>query len=55
MDTQKIQLKEDNKKNYASQQSFAVREVEMWNRLPDWVRVEKKPDSVKRQLKKAMA
>jgi hypothetical protein len=36
-------------------QSFPVRAVEKWNRLPDWVRVEVKPDSFKRQLKKAMA
>jgi hypothetical protein len=36
-------------------QSFAVRAVEKWNRLPDWVRIEEKPDSFKRQLKKAMA
>jgi hypothetical protein len=32
-----------------------VRAVEKWNKLPDWVRVEEKPDSFKRQLKKAMA
>jgi hypothetical protein len=36
-------------------QSFAVRAVEKRNRLPDWVRVEEKPDSFKRQLTKAMA
>jgi hypothetical protein len=32
-------------------QSFAVRAVENWNRLPEWVRAEKKPDSFKRTLK----
>jgi hypothetical protein len=36
-------------------QSFAVRAVEKWNRVPDWVRVEEKPDFFKRQLKKAIA
>jgi hypothetical protein len=36
-------------------QSFAVRAVEKWNRLPDWVRVEEKRDSFKRKMKKAMA
>jgi hypothetical protein len=30
-----------------------VRAVENWNRLPDWVRAEKKPDTFKRNLKKA--
>jgi hypothetical protein len=34
--------------------SFAVRAVEKWNRLPDWVRIEEKPDSFKIQLKKAL-
>jgi hypothetical protein len=29
--------------------------VEKWNSLTDWVRVEEKPDSFKRQLKKAIA
>jgi hypothetical protein len=28
--------------------------VEKWKRLPEWVRVEEKPDSFERQLKKAM-
>jgi hypothetical protein len=36
-------------------QSLAVRAHEKWNRLPDWVRVEEKLDSFKRQLKKSMA
>jgi hypothetical protein len=36
-------------------QSFAARAVEKWKRLPDWIRVVEKPDSFKRQLKKAMA
>jgi hypothetical protein len=31
-----------------------VRAVEKWNRLPDRVRIEEKPYSFKRHLKKAM-
>ncbi len=29
-----------------------MRAVENWNRLPDWFRAEKKPDTFKRKLKK---
>jgi hypothetical protein len=37
-------------------QSFAVRAVEKWKRLPDWVWVKEKPsDSFNRHRKKAMA
>ncbi len=36
-------------------QSFAVKAVEKWNRLPDWVRAEEKSDTFKRKLKKANA
>jgi hypothetical protein len=36
-------------------QSFEARAVEKWNRMPDWVRLEEKLDTFKRQLKKATA
>jgi hypothetical protein len=35
-------------------ESFAIRVVETWNRLPDRVKLTEKPESFKKELKKIM-
>ena len=36
-------------------ESFAIRVVETWNRLPDSVKLTEKPESFKKELKKTKA